>query len=382
LVAAVEEDFGIPIQHYVELNFDSFANVVDALGGIHMYFPVPVFDAWSGLKVLTPGCKFLSGVQALQVVRARHLQYQAPGDGDIPQYWTKEAESDLARIRRDHEFLRVLATAIAKRGIGNPLTDQALIAAVAPQLKVDSGFSATHMVGLVLTFHGVDVNKAPQLTLPVAVDQFGSYNYKGGYYGDIEFPVEPLDQQVIDRFLGVSAGTDTMNGGALPNPSHVTVSVMNGTGVTDQATTTAAALHTLGFQIATLGDVDPVGQYAETVVYYRSLTPANEAAAQVVAQSLSGSVVLARDPSMVSSGAQVTVVTGSNFAVNPPTAAPSTSAGSAGGSGTGATTPTTAPPVTTTTVSSNGAFSAPTQSNQALASWDPRSCTPSGGEGP
>ncbi len=56
LVSAIEEDFGIPIQHYVELNFDTFAGVVDALGGIKMYFPEPVFDAYSGLNVQTPGC--------------------------------------------------------------------------------------------------------------------------------------------------------------------------------------------------------------------------------------------------------------------------------------------------------------------------------------
>ena len=39
LVAAIEEDFGIPIQHAVSLNFDQFANIVNALGGINMAFP-------------------------------------------------------------------------------------------------------------------------------------------------------------------------------------------------------------------------------------------------------------------------------------------------------------------------------------------------------
>ena len=48
LVAAIEEDFGIPIQHAVSLNFDQFANVVDALGGINMSFPMSVFDARVG----------------------------------------------------------------------------------------------------------------------------------------------------------------------------------------------------------------------------------------------------------------------------------------------------------------------------------------------
>ena len=79
LVSAIEEDFGIPIHHYVELNFDSFQGVVNALGGIKMYFPEPVFDAYSGLNVPTPGCHHLNGFQALEVVRARHLQYKGPG---------------------------------------------------------------------------------------------------------------------------------------------------------------------------------------------------------------------------------------------------------------------------------------------------------------
>ena len=79
LIAAIEEDFGIPIQHFVELNFDSFINVVQALGGIKMYFPEPVYDAYSGLNIQTTGCLQLNGTQALQVVRARHVQYKGPG---------------------------------------------------------------------------------------------------------------------------------------------------------------------------------------------------------------------------------------------------------------------------------------------------------------
>ena len=46
LVSAIENDFGIPINHYIELNFDTFASVVTVLGGINMYFPMEVFDAY------------------------------------------------------------------------------------------------------------------------------------------------------------------------------------------------------------------------------------------------------------------------------------------------------------------------------------------------
>ena len=79
LVAAIEDDFGVPIQHYVELNFASFANVVQAIGGVHMYFPEPVFDGQVGLLVRTPGCVYLNGGDALKLVRLRELQYKAPG---------------------------------------------------------------------------------------------------------------------------------------------------------------------------------------------------------------------------------------------------------------------------------------------------------------
>jgi len=407
LVAAIEEDFGIPIQHYVELNFDSFAGVVDALGGINMYFPEPVFDAYSGLNVQTTGCRHLDGTEALQVVRARHLQYKGRGiTTPYPQYWPQENQSDLARIRRDHEFLRVLATAVAKKGLSNPLTDQALISAVASQLTVDSGLSAGHMLNLVLTYHGISVSKSPQLTVPVLVDQFGNYIYQGGDYGDIEFPDRPLDQSVVDQFLGVPSSTDTMNGGVLPAPSAVTVSVLNGSGVSGNATTTAAALGLIGFHIAGTGDATPVGEEAETVVTYAHMTPADEAAAQEVARNLSGSVIMALGPT--TDGAEVTVTTGTNFSVTPPpapappttstTSSASTSTTQAGGhaattpasaspSSTAGTATTSASTSTTTTTTeppsiANGTFSPPSQSVEPLAPWDPRSCTANGGEGP
>ena len=318
LIAAIEDDFGIPIQHFVELNFDSFINVVQALGGIKMYFPEPVYDAYSGLNIQTTGCIQLNGTQALQVVRARHVQYKGPGvTTDDPTYWPQEAQSDIARIRRDHEFLRVLATAVKAKGLSNPITDQQLIAGVAGQLTVDSGFSASAMINLVLTYHDVDVNSAPQLTVPVAVDQFGSYEYQGGSYGDVEFPAQPQDHNTVDQFLGLkSSNDDTYSGGTLPSPSTVTVSVLNGSGAYNQATDTAQSLQALGFHIGTIGDSPPVGHEAETVVYYASKTPAQLAAAQAVANSMSGAVIMGLDPTQVKSGSQVTVVTGTDFTVN------------------------------------------------------------------
>ncbi len=379
LIAAIEEDLGIPIQHFVELNFDSFINVVQALGGIKMYFPEPVYDAYSGLNIQTTGCLSLNGTQALQVVRARHLQYKAPGvTTHDPNYWPQEAQSDIARIRRDHEFLRVLAAAVKAKGLSNPITDQQLVAGVVGQLTVDAGFSASAMIDLVLGYHNVDVNSAPQLTVPVSVDQFGNYVYQGGSYGDIEFPAQPQDHSAVDQFLGLKSNNeDTYSGGTLPSPSTVTVSVLNGSGAPNQATTTAQSLQALGFHIGTIGDSPPVGREAETVVYYAAKTPAQLATAQAVANAMSGAVIMAVDPTQVKAGSQVTVVTGTDFTVNAPPAT-STTAPS------GATTPSTTATSTSgnsSNTGSSGAFQAPTPTVEPLQPWDPRSCTPSGGEG-
>lgn len=375
LVSAVEEDFGIPIQHAVSLNFDQFANIVDALGGINMSFPMSVFDASSGLNVQAAACVHLNGTQALQVVRARHLQYKSSTTiSEYAQYWPQENLSDLARIRRDHEFLRVLGAAVAKQGLGNPLTDLNLIDSVKSDLTFDQSWSVDDMANLVLDFHSVSVNSVPQLTLPVAVvtdpdGAGGGLVYRGGSYGDVEFPQQAQDQTAIDQVLGIGSNVDSMTGNPLPAPPLVTVSVMNGSGAYNQATDTGSALTALGFHVVGLGDTNPTGDVAETVVYYGSHSPAVEAAAETVARSMTGAVTMAYDPSQVADGAQVTVVTGTQFAVTAPPVPTTPTTGTVSSSSTSTT-----PSTTSTTSPTAAAIAAPSPSTSNLQPWDPRSC--------
>jgi len=364
LVNAIQQDFGIPIHHYVELNFDSFQGVVNALGDIKMYFPVPVFDAYSGLNVPTAGCRSLNGFQALEVVRARHLVYKGPGvTTNNHADWTPDPESDLSRIRRDHEFLRVLATAVDKKGLGNPITDNDLLGAVAPQLQVDSGLSLSAMFGLVTTFHGINVQKTPQQTLPVIVLSSLHFYYQGYDYGNVELTSQPNDLQAISGFLGIGSDADTMTGKPLPSPGSVTVSVLNGTGATGQAGQTATALKALGFDTVGQGDSAASGSLAQTYVYYS--TANHLADAEQVLHALSGTATLAKGPT--TDRADVTVVTGTNFLVN--AAAHGKSSSGSGGT-------------TTSAPASSPTLQTPTTPTQTLASFDPRSCTASGGEGP
>jgi hypothetical protein len=135
----------------------------------------------------------------------------------------------------------------------------------------------------------------------------------------------------------------------------VSVSVVNGSGATNQATATSSALAALGFNMVGLGDAPATGDVAETVVYYGSRSPTVEAAAQKVARSMTGSVILAFDPSQVTNGAEVTVVTGTQFAVNPPASASV---------------------ATTTTIPASSAIATPSAPSSNLQPWDPRACAP------
>ena len=377
LVNAIQQDFGIPIQHFVELNFDTFAGVVDALGGINMYFPKRVYDAYSNLQQYHIGCDHLNGTQALTVVRARHLQYQ-PNDSYGPNTanWPQETQSDLARIRRNHEFIRVLAAQVSAQGLSNPITDAKLVAAVAPDLTVDSSLSTSDMANLILDYHSVNSQTAPQYTLPVMASNSYSYVYKGYDYGNVEFPDNGPDLETIQAFLGVSPTTNTVSGKALPKPSQVTVAVMNGSGAANQASTTASALQALGYKISTIGDATPVGNPAETLIQYNSHSPAVVAAAQRVLRSFDGQAILAYDPAAT---IPVTVVTGTYFQVHAPAPTKTTTTTTTTKPAHSGSTSTTVAPTTSTTVPG---FSATSAATTGLEPWDPRSCTASGGEGP
>jgi hypothetical protein len=293
-----------------------------------------------------------------------------------PESWPQDPQSDLSRIRRNHEFLRVVAAKLAQRDLANPLTDHTLLKAVAPQMTVDGGFTVANMANLLLAFHNLDPTRVPQLTLPVTVDTNTSFIYKGTDYGNVALPVEPDDQHVIDEFLSYAYPGDTMHAKPLPKPATITVAVENGSGRTDQATTTATALNQLGFRASPVPDATPSGTVSETVVAYSDL--ANRAAAETVARSLQGIVILSHEPA--TTGAAVTVTTGTDFAVNPPQTAETTT-----------TTTTTRPhnrsgSTSTTTTTTNPALTSnhltpPTESTDTLAEFDPRSCTPSGGPG-
>jgi LCP family protein required for cell wall assembly len=99
LVDTVTESLGIPVDRYMEVDFVSFAGLVDSLGGITIDFPFPARDTESGLNVPQAGPAELDGDQALAYVRSRH--YQELKDGQ----WVEDPLADIGRQERQRQFL-------------------------------------------------------------------------------------------------------------------------------------------------------------------------------------------------------------------------------------------------------------------------------------
>ena len=290
VVAAVEEDFGIPIQHAVSLNFDQFANIVDSLGGINLSFPDSVFDAESGLNVQAAACVHLDGTQALQVVRARHLQYKSPSTTTMnAEYWPQENQSDLiaALFGATHEFLRVLAGAVAKQGLGNSRLRHR------PDQLGEGRSQPSTNLGLVIATWRTLVPNSPIRSTSVLVPQShaaggrrhwippgpgGSYVYSRWRGHTVMWSSRPnhkIKPPLIRCSVSVTLSTRVTGQSRFLTPSTVSVSVMNGTGASNQeaADTGFRIDEALGFHVVGLGDTQPVGDVAETFVYYGSHRP-------------------------------------------------------------------------------------------------------------
>jgi LCP family protein required for cell wall assembly len=132
LVRTIQQSLGIPIHHYLEVDFVSFAGLVDALAGITIDFPNPASDTNSGLDVAEAGPNHLDGPQSLAFVRSRH--YVEVIDGRQ----VADPTADLGRVKRQQQFLRAV---FGKLGdTKSPFTLAKAAGATADGLRIDDTF--------------------------------------------------------------------------------------------------------------------------------------------------------------------------------------------------------------------------------------------------
>lgn len=109
LIDTIWQNFQIPVDHFVQVDFCAFKVLVDAVDGVAVPFETPVRDVKTGLFVPEPGCYTFEGDHALAYVRSRQMEY-FDADGE----WQRDGTSDLGRISRQQDFIeRVVDELIA-----------------------------------------------------------------------------------------------------------------------------------------------------------------------------------------------------------------------------------------------------------------------------
>ena len=144
LIDTIFQEFGLTIDHFIQIDFCAFQRVVKGIGGVSVPLPYPVRDDATGLSVDVAGCHTFDGDEALKYVRSRHFEYQ-----DAAGTWHEDPSSDLGRIARQQDFLRRTLTAALKNSILKPKTISALYRSYSTDLVVDTGMTIDKMIQFV-----------------------------------------------------------------------------------------------------------------------------------------------------------------------------------------------------------------------------------------
>lgn len=228
IVDTVRKFTGLEINHYLDINFASFREIVDRIGGVDIYVNEPLYDKKSGLNITKKGCVHMDGNTALSFVRARNIY----------------ANADLGRIQTQQRFLRALmAKGLSLGLIFNPGKLLSLTEAIGAGVQHDSHFNP----GLARTI----AQKLSAGGKQKSVD-FRIVPANGQFIGGVSYLI-PKHPQADLVFAALKNGTELPPYGktsqSVPVASDVVVKLINATGTTGIAATQQERLRGLGYHV-------------------------------------------------------------------------------------------------------------------------------------
>ncbi|MBM3694714.1 MAG: LytR family transcriptional regulator [Actinobacteria bacterium] len=241
LVAAVSEFTGLPIHHYLQVDFAGFAGVVDAVGGLRMTFPYPARDRKAKLNV-PAGPQTLDGRTALALARSRSYQELRNGA------WVYLEASDLGRTRRQQELLMALFTQVERPSSVGGFTD--LLRSLKKFVTADNALGEDEIIQVAWSMRSLTPESVEALTLPVDGLEENGVSY-----------VVARQPQAGEAFAAFRAGEPLI--GALREKGRV--AVLNGNGVAGSAGAVADRLREAGWEVVSVGDSGRA-DYATTLV--------------------------------------------------------------------------------------------------------------------
>jgi LCP family protein required for cell wall assembly len=235
----VEQNFGVPVHYFAQVDFEGFRGIVDALGGVTVDVQRPLIDneypsetGSAYQRIYIPmGLQHMDGRTALQYVRSRH------------------ADSDLGRNERQQGML------LALREQGTQISVLGKIDAVLGQLKgaVRTDLSFTQVGSLAKLAQGIPRDKVQQLS--IGDEMVSDQNMNGA---DV----------LVPRWEVIRPAIQAITGGAAQQAETATVAVMNGTDTAGLARNTAEKLRNAGFTVPDSAVGNPAdgggGRYPQT----------------------------------------------------------------------------------------------------------------------
>jgi len=209
LAKTITANFGIPINHVIEVSFGGLVNAAEAVGGVYLRFSHPLRDVESGFYEPNLGCRNINGSQALALTRSRHLLYSlsnAPWPangvalyraGDLTalanEGWDYDGTSDYGRITRQNAFLTAMFTRV-KASLSDPVKMNNFLSNLPKGIAIDSTFTFNDVIGLGLKFRSMSSSAIQTYTLPTISGTLGS--------ADVLFIDQPAAQKLLVNVFG------------------------------------------------------------------------------------------------------------------------------------------------------------------------------------
>jgi LCP family protein required for cell wall assembly len=279
LVQTVSQFTGLQIDHFAEINLLGFINLSTIVGGVQVNLCQATSDSYSGAD-FPAGVQTITGADALAFVRQRHgLQ-----------------NSDLDRVVRQQVYLAgLLRNVLSSEVLLDPGKQKAIVEQVASSIVFDRDLDVFDLLAPGLSPGSLTFQTVPGL-VPARIDG-----------ADVLQPPAQADAWAFFASLAERAAESevppTGEDSGL-EPGDVTVSVLNGSGVSGAAATAADALTAAGFAASSGGNADST---ATTTVRHHS---GDDGAASLVAAQVPGAAVTVDDS--VPEGT-VQLVIGSDF---------------------------------------------------------------------
>ncbi|MFB9799482.1 LCP family protein [Streptomonospora salina] len=323
-VRTVESATRVRIDHYIEVDFTGFVDMVDGLGGIEVCLPAPIEDEKAHLD-MAAGTHRVDGTEALAFARTRAT-----------------AGGDLDRIDRQQQVLSaMLETAASTDTLSNPQRFGDFVDRALNSVTVDESLDTGAINALTGQLRGIGLGDVTFTTVPVERTDFWTPHGDVAVTWDRRQASDMFARINADKPLGGGDGGDASasagRSGTSPDPGDIHLQVFNGTGITGLGAEADRAFGDAGFRVPSAARNWSSTEVPETVLRYG---PGNKEEAAVVAEAVPGSS-LEKDEEL---GERIQVVIGFNYReVQPPEpeqaetqqAASTSSQRSGGGTGSG-----------------------------------------------